>query len=171
VQLGTEIEAAVGDIKRLVYNLRPPALDELGLLGAIRARAAHYNTDRAGNGLQVRVEAPDQLLLLSAAVEVAAYRIVQEALTNVVRHAQAHRCVVRLTCAEALRIEGGDDGIGVGPAGTSKWHTGVGLLSMQERAAELGGRCWSSQVQRVAHACVRGFRLAPRSTSPPRRSN
>jgi signal transduction histidine kinase len=141
VQLGTDIDSAVGDIRRLVYNLRPPALDELGLLGAIRARATHYNIDREGNGLKVWVEAPEQLPSLSAAVEVAAYRIVQEALTNVVRHARAHHAVVRLTCREALCIEVSDDGIGNGPVGTPKPHTGVGLLSMHERAAELGGRC------------------------------
>jgi signal transduction histidine kinase len=141
VQLGTEIETAVGDIKRLVYNLRPPALDELGLLGAIRARATHYSTDRAPNGLHVWVEAPEQLPALSAAVEVAAYRIVQEALTNVVRHAQAHNAVVRVSCSEALCIEISDYGIGLNAEDWPKQHTGVGLLSMHERAAELGGRC------------------------------
>jgi signal transduction histidine kinase len=141
MQLGNEIEAAVGDIKRLVYNLRPPALDELGLLGAIRARAAQYNRNSAENRLQLTVEVPEQLPALSAAVEVAAYRIVQEALTNVVRHAQAQHCVVRLSCDDALSVEIIDNGIGVSPAGTSKQHTGVGLLSMQERAEELGGRC------------------------------
>jgi signal transduction histidine kinase len=141
VQLGTEIEAAVGDIKRLVYNLRPPALDELGLLGAIRARATHDRAVSAGNGLQVQVEAPDQLPPLPAAVEVAAYRIVQEALTNVVRHAQAHQCRVRLICADALYLEISDDGIGLNPDGMPKRQSGVGLLSMHERAAELGGRC------------------------------
>jgi signal transduction histidine kinase len=114
MQLGTEIEAAVADIKRLVYNLRPPALDELDLLGAIRARAAQYSSDRAGNGLQVRVEAPEQLPALSAAVEVAVYRIVQEALTKVVRHAQAHYCVVRLRCDDALHLDISDDGICIG---------------------------------------------------------
>jgi signal transduction histidine kinase len=141
VQLGAEIESAVGDIKRLVYNLRPPALDELGLIGAIRAGAAQYSAGTGSSGLLVEIEAPDQLPPLPAAVEVAAYRIVQEALTNVARHAQARRCVVRLTCAEALCVEISDDGTGFGPDGRSKQHTGVGLLSMHERAAELGGRC------------------------------
>jgi signal transduction histidine kinase len=140
VQLGSEIEAAVGDIRRLVYNLRPPALDELGLLGAIRARATHDATNQAAGGVQIEVEAPEQLPSLPAAVEVAAYRIVQEALSNVLRHAQAHRCVVRLTCDSGLAIEIKDDGVGLGAAGASA-HIGVGLRSMRERADELGGRC------------------------------
>jgi signal transduction histidine kinase len=140
-QLGNDIEAAVGDIKRLVYNLRPPALDELGLVGAIRARATHDGAVSTGNSLHIRVEAPDELPPLPAAVEVAAYRIVQEALTNVVRHAQAHECLVRLSCGQALYVEISDDGIGLNADGMLKQHTGVGLLSMHERAAELGGRC------------------------------
>jgi signal transduction histidine kinase len=140
IQLGGEIEAAVGDIKRLVYNLRPPALDELGLLGAIRARATHDTTTQAAGGVQIDVEAPAQLPALPAAVEVAAYRIVQEGLTNVLRHAQAHRCVVRLCCDSMLNVEIVDDGVGLRPAGRPV-QAGVGLRSMRERAAELGGRC------------------------------
>jgi hypothetical protein len=140
VQLGSEIEAAVGDIKRLVYNLRPPALDELGLLGVIRARATHDTSAQAAAGLRMEVEAPEQLPPLPAAVEVAAYRIVQEGLTNVLRHAHAHRCVVRLRCDTMLHVEICDDGVGVGPAGRAR-RAGVGMRSMRERAAELGGRC------------------------------
>jgi signal transduction histidine kinase len=136
IELGAEIEAAVGDIRRLVYDLRPPALDELGLVGAIRARAVQYSTNTTG-GLQVRVEAPGDSPLLPAAVEVAAYRIAEEALANVVRHAQARRCVVRLSLDDALQVEICDDGVGL-PAAR---HVGVGLLSLRERAAELGGSC------------------------------
>jgi signal transduction histidine kinase len=135
-ELGTEIEAAVGDIRRLVYDLRPPALDELGLVGAIRTRAAQYSANLTG-GLQVRVEVPNDLPSLPAAVEVAAYRIAEEALANVVRHAQARTCVVRLSIADALRLEICDDGVGL-PAAR---HMGVGLLSLRERAVELGGSC------------------------------
>src|SRR5205823_3777082 len=83
-------------------------------------------------------EAPDSLPLLPAAVEVAAYRIVQEALTNVTRHAQAHMCIVRLSLTDTvLQVEILDDGIGL----PVERETGVGLLSMRERAAELGGSC------------------------------
>jgi len=88
--------------------------------------------------LHMAVEAPDSLPALPAAVEVAAYRIVQEALTNVVRHAQARSCCVRLAIVDdALEIVVTDDGVGVNAVP----HAGVGLMAMRERAAELGGTC------------------------------
>ncbi|MGO8950877.1 MAG: GAF domain-containing sensor histidine kinase [Ktedonobacterales bacterium] len=140
------IQAALADIRRLVYDLSPPALDELGLLGAIRERAAQL-TKRAGQsnvgGLCVDVLAPEQFPALSAAVEVAAYRIVQEALANVLRHAQARHCQICLSCdEEQLQVDVRDDGIGL----PEVHHTGVGLLSMRERAAELGGTCLVMQL-------------------------
>jgi signal transduction histidine kinase len=146
VELRGEIRAAIADIRRVAYDLRPPALDELGLVAAIQQRAARYSVDGAAEGqhaapdrahqtVQVVVEAPEDLPPLPAAVEVAAYRIVEEALTNVVRHAQAQHCLVRLAVADDLCLEVCDDGIGVAaPRGA-----GVGLHSMRERAAELGG--------------------------------
>jgi signal transduction histidine kinase len=139
VELQAEIRAAVADIRRLVNDLRPPTLDELGLVGAIRARAAQY--DQAGDPgdatLHVLVDAPEPLPPLPAAVEVAVYRIVQEALTNVVRHAQAHTCVIRLALADGLRLAIADDGVGL----PVKYSAGMGLRSMRERAVELGGTC------------------------------
>jgi signal transduction histidine kinase len=134
VELRDEIRAAIADIRRLVYELRPPALDELGLAGAMRSLAAQYTS---ADGLRVLIDAPEPLPPLPAAVEVAAYRIAQEALTNVARHARARTCMIRLTLAEDLRLEIKDDGIGP-PA---QPHAGVGLRSMRERAAELGGTC------------------------------
>ena len=128
---------AVADIRRLVYALRPPALDELGLVSALRESAAQYGYEGHGE-LRIAVEAPDELPPLPAAVEVAAYRIAQEALTNVVRHAGARRCAVRLArdvAAGTLCIEIEDDGRGLGP----DHRSGVGLSSMRERAEELGG--------------------------------
>jgi signal transduction histidine kinase len=127
-------QAATADIRRLVYNLRPPALDDLGLAGAIQAQAQAINHR---NDLRVVVQA-DTLPPLPAAVEVAAYRIVQEALTNVVRHAYAQNCTITLTIAEdALQLEISDDGRGIG----ADSRAGVGLTSMRERAEELGGVC------------------------------
>jgi signal transduction histidine kinase len=145
-ELEAEIRGTIREIRRLVYELRPPALDELGLVAAIRERATTESTRRRANGARgddaaavilITVEAPDSLPPLSAAVEVAAYRIVQEALTNVVKHAQAGRCIVRLTAADNLEVEIIDDGVGLPDAR----RTGVGLLSMRERAEELGGTC------------------------------
>jgi signal transduction histidine kinase len=126
--------AAVADVRRLVHDLRPPALDDVGLLGAVRQQAARLRAP----GLTVAVEGGDGLEQLPAAVEVAAYRIASEALTNVARHASASSCRVRLEVVGGdLVLEVTDDGVGI-PAGTP---TGVGLVSLRERAAELGGEC------------------------------
>ena len=135
-ELQRTIRATVQDVRRLVHDLRPPALDELGLVGAIQALAATFQRH-----LLITVQAPPSLPPLPAAVEVAAYRIAQEALTNVVRHAEATHCTVRLSlegdAPTALCLDILDDGVGL-PDGHS---TGVGLLSMRERAEELGGSC------------------------------
>ncbi len=156
IKLQRTIRATVGDVRRLVYDLRPPTLDELGLVAAIRERAVLYSRPKrtgeavdAGGGLEVTVEVPEPLPELPAAVEVATYRIVQEALTNVVRHARAGTCVVRLACFEhTLQVEVVDDGIGLPPS----TRAGVGLDSMKERAAELGGSC---TLERVAPSGTR----------------
>jgi signal transduction histidine kinase len=124
-------QEAIRDIRRLVYALRPPALDDLGLAAAIGEQL----TQNRASGIAFSFDAPEQLPPLPAAVEVACYRIVQEALTNVVRHTHAHTCTVRLTCGEQLVIEIIDDGQGLPPA----YRCGVGLTSMRERAEELGG--------------------------------
>ncbi len=127
------VKATIGDIRRLVYALRPPALDEFGLVGAVREHAAQLN---GSDGLHVSVDAPEHLPPLPAAVEVAAYRIVLEALANVVRHAEARNCCIRLAVNDdALRLEITDDGAGLPP----RQQAGVGITSMRERAAELGG--------------------------------
>jgi signal transduction histidine kinase len=138
---------AIAEIRRLVYDLCPPALDELGLVSAIREQATNHGhrDGREGEGGHegssgFSVEASEQLPPLPAAVEVACYRIAQEALTNVARHARAHTCRVRLSIDEAahqLELEITDDGVGL-PASR---RAGVGLTSMRERAAELGGIC------------------------------
>ncbi|HJT56961.1 MAG TPA: histidine kinase [Ktedonobacteraceae bacterium] len=127
----TQSQQAISDIRRLVYALRPPALDDLGLLASIEEQLTQYRA----SGIVFSLEAPEQLPSLPAAVEVACYRIVQEALTNAVRHAQAQSCVVRLACQEQLTVEVTDDGLGLSPA----YRCGVGLSSMRERAEELGG--------------------------------
>ncbi|MDQ3855578.1 MAG: GAF domain-containing sensor histidine kinase, partial [Chloroflexota bacterium] len=142
-KLEADMEAALTDVRRLVYNLRPPALDELGLAGAIREAAAQYGAHRTAKDsdnlerLDISVDAPESLPSLPAAVEVAAYRIVQEALTNVVRHAEARSCVIHLSFNSALELEITDDGVCL----PEDRHAGIGLTSMRERAAELGGTC------------------------------
>jgi len=131
LQVREQVQAAIQDLRRLVYDLRPPALDQLGLAAALEEQVGRY--ERAGMRLDVRIQEP--LPPLPAAVEVAAYRIVQEALTNVVRHAGASMCSVRVTHGDTLRIAVEDDGSGL----PTPLRPGVGLASMRERAGELGG--------------------------------
>lgn len=136
--ISAEIRTVMADLRRLVDGLRPPALDELGLAGSIRERIERIAAvDGVMAGLDVTLVAqPDPLPAMPAAVEVAAYRIAVEALTNALRHAQARSCVVRLTAGEHLAIVVQDDGVGLP---TMARPTGTGLESMNERAAEVGG--------------------------------
>ncbi|MCC7362118.1 MAG: hypothetical protein IT317_21720 [Anaerolineales bacterium] len=124
---------AITDIRRVVYDLRPPALDDLGLAGALRAQAAGYSA----SGINFTLSLPEALPPLPAAVEVACYRIAQEALTNVVKHARAQNCRLSLAVTDGVTLEVVDDGRGL----PKERPAGVGLSSMRERAAELGGQC------------------------------
>jgi signal transduction histidine kinase len=145
-KLKQQTRSAVTDIRRLVYDLRPPALDDLGLVSALRESAAHYQIAGNGQELLVSIDAPESLPPFPAAVEVAAYRIAQEALTNVTRHAHARTCDIKLEVDDIgrrLRLEICDDGQGIAPDQPS----GVGLHSMRERAAELGGTCVVTSTQ------------------------
>lgn len=132
----TDSRAAITDVRRLVDDLRPRALDELGLVGALRQRAEQMPWSAEGIPVSIVVHAPDDLVDLPAAVEVAAYRIGTEAMTNVLRHSSATRAVVTLTCADTLDLEIVDNGC----QRTEQWTAGVGLRAMRERVDELGGR-------------------------------
>lgn len=133
-----QTQKTVKNIRQIVYALRPPSLDDLGLVAAIQAYIGQLSVSR--HGLYISLEtSPQDFPRLSAAVEVAAYRIILEALTNVIKHAQAQECIVKFSVSEdesgMLHLEIKDDGIGlpkVKPAG-------VGLTSMRERVEELGG--------------------------------
>lgn len=134
-RLKAESQRAVADVRRIVYGLRPPALDQLGLAGALREEVTRLRC--RAPGLAVTLEVADGALAgLPAAVEVACYRIVTEALANVIRHAAAARCTVQVRPgAGGVRVEVADDGTGL-PEG---WRAGVGITSMRERVTELGG--------------------------------
>ncbi|GIK58719.1 MAG: hypothetical protein HND44_13605 [Chloroflexi bacterium] len=155
--LKAQNQATVTEIRRLVYELRPPALDELGLVGALQAHAAQLNNP---HGLQIQVVArPDPLPPLSAAVEVAAYRIALEAMTNAARHAGAQTCTVHLQAEDAhLTLIVADDGRRLETNG----RYGVGLHSMRERAEELGGKL---MVESGNGAGVKVTAVLPVSTS------
>lgn len=133
--LEAQAEQAVADVRRVVYGLRPPALDEFGLLRALQLQASQLaaTTPSLSINLDLPEDPPDQL---PAAVEVAAYRIACEALTNVVRHAGATVCDVRLRLDGGLELDISDNGRGLSP----DQRAGVGILGMRERADELGGR-------------------------------
>jgi signal transduction histidine kinase len=149
--LKAETQRAVTDVRRIVYGLRPPALDELGLAGSLAEEIRRLQC--RSPAVQVTLDAPGSGLAdLPAAVEVACYRIVTEALTNVARHAHATGCRVRIRLDHGLEVEVRDDGVGL-PDG---WRTGVGIASMRERVAELGGNL------EIGPALPRGTRIAAR---------
>jgi signal transduction histidine kinase len=133
-ELDVDLAGLLEAVRRISRGLRPPALDELGLMPALRSQASRFTVDR---GLELRVEGPAELPPLPAAVEAAAYWIALEAVTNVSRHSSASHCLVRIRLGDGLEVEVEDDGVGIRP-GTPR---GVGLTAMRERAAEVGGTC------------------------------
>jgi two-component system NarL family sensor kinase len=136
-ELSEDMREATAEIRRLVYDLRPPMLDDLGLVAAI----SHIKL--GDSSLHLEVTAPEPMPPLPAAAEVAVYRIASEAIHNVVKHAQATCCMVAIDVEEAtLVLRVSDDGRSPAISQTS----GIGLQSMQERAAELGGT-FSIQVE------------------------
>lgn len=145
-KLKDETQDAIAGIRRIVYDLRPLALDELGLVTALREDGGRFSL--RGPGLVVSVEAPDDLPALPAAVEVAAYRIALEAMTNAARHSGARLCSVRIALNDGLDLEITDDGRGLPP----NFRPGVGVSSMRERAHELGG---TFAIERAASAGTR----------------
>lgn len=145
VQTRAELSRALDEIRRLVDALRPPVLDELGLVGSIAQQGERFT------GLRVTVEHEGDLSSLPAAVEVAAFRIVLEAMTNVARHASATSVCVRLCRSDDLEIEVVDDG-----SQSTTWVAGVGITSMSDRATEIGG------VLSVGPGAAGGGRVAAR---------
>jgi len=148
-ELATRARATIDEVRDIVHHLRPPALDEPGLLPLIHEVAARG--ERAG--LHISVHGPATLPTLPAAAEVAAYRIVQEAVTNVLRHAGAQSCAITLGLStHALQLEIDDDGLGLGPNESA----GMGLRSIRERVEEIGGQL------RIASGAGLGTRLSIR---------
>lgn len=161
--LENSIAASLADIRRLVYNLRPPALDQLGLGAAVRDFVEQYRvSDHASDGPMFTIHIPEPLPDLPAAVEVAAYRIVQEASNNIVRHAQARHATIDVQVNGALDITVSDDGRGL----PEQVQYGVGLNSMRERAEELGGYCTVGNRMGGGHTFTREFRYNERRNTP-----
>ena len=158
-EIRDETKAAITEVRRAVDELRPPAIDEVGLVGAIRQRAASLSTDQ----LVFEVHGPDPLPPMPAAVEVAAFRIASEAMTNVAKHSGASRCRVELVSTTSSSSPSPT----TAAAAANPPATGVGWTSMTERAAELGGTCTISS-RSDGGLVVRAAAAAPRGTSPAR---
>jgi signal transduction histidine kinase len=128
------LEDSIAEVRRLAYTLRPPVLDEFGLCFALQELAAR----NAGKELRIELDMPNELPSSSAAIEMAVYRIAQEALTNAIRHGRAGLCRIRLRCPapdNGVELTVEDDGCGI----AQPVVPGIGIRSMRERAEELGG--------------------------------
>ena len=149
-ELAEQAQASIRDIRRLIDDLRPAVLDELGLVAALREYVARYQEDQ---GIAVTLALPDQAPRLPPALETALFRIVQEALANVARHAQADRAEVALSYGSGqVTLSVLDRGRGFDPQ-TRRPGSHLGLWSMQERVEPFGGRF------QVESAPGRGTRL------------
>jgi signal transduction histidine kinase len=142
VQLLTSVKQqtkeSIARIRQIVYDLRPPALDDLGLVPAIRTQVAGYKGVESAPDITVSSN-PEKLPQLPAAVEIAIYRIASEAITNIIQHAQAEYAHIKLTLsshpAQQIELEVADTGRGL----PEEPSAGVGLTSIRERVEELGG--------------------------------
>ena len=132
-RLHDEVAASLEEVRRIIEDLQPSALDGGTLVTALRRRTQQVGL---ATGLDVRLQAPDTVPPLPDGVASAAYRIVDEALTNVVRHAHATHCDVVVALDGCLHLEVNDDGVGPGEPRDG----GIGLGSMRDRAERLGGR-------------------------------
>jgi signal transduction histidine kinase len=148
-ELRADAAQAIAEIRLLVEGLRPPSLDQVGLEKSLQQHARHLLASD-GRPLEVRVAAGG-LPSLSAAVEVTAYRIVVEALTNAARHSSAAHVDIRLRAEQGtLCIEVTDDG-----GATPPWAPGIGLTSMRERVDLLGGQLTAGATPSGGAVCAR----------------
>ncbi|MFD1735017.1 sensor histidine kinase [Bacillus salitolerans] len=159
------ILGTVDDIRRLVYDLRPPTIDELGLVEALRQRIHEITSIRKNHdsSIYLTYEAPSKLSDIPAAVEVAVYRIISESVVNVVRHSKARHCGVKIILTNnRLELEVMDDGIGISFKKEFISMGGLGLPSMKERASELGGEL---SIEQRKEGGTRIFAWIPISTN------
>jgi signal transduction histidine kinase len=129
-RLADEVDSIVQEVKRIVRDLVPTALDQMGLVDAVVEFTRSFDDE-----LEFQLKVPTERMELPAAVEVATYRIIMEAVTNVVRHAHAARCWLTISAGDTIDIDVIDDGVGL----NGDVHDGTGMRNIKERAEELGG--------------------------------
>lgn len=132
------VEQTTERVRGVMADLRPPVLDDYGLLAALCWYGAQFSTR---TGIAVAVQGTESMARLATPVESALFRIAQEALTNVAKHAQATQVRVSLELDEIVRLVVADDGVGFDPARRSVERDSWGLLSVIERAESVGGHC------------------------------
>ena len=143
-RIADEVDALIGEVKRIARDLRPTALDQFGLVIAVSEFTRSF-----GDELEFHLDLPDPTIELPAAVEAATYRIVSEAVTNVVRHAHASCCWLTISIDDAVDIDVADDGVGI----AANTASGIGWTAMRERAFELGG-VWSIESRKPSGARI-----------------
>ena len=152
-----QLNVSIDQVRTLAHQLHPPELELLGLVGALRERA------QTNNRFAIQFDAPDSLPPLPTATETAAYYIAVEALTNVEKHAGAKTCGFHLRLVEGfpstLELDITDDGRGL----PTDMNSGLGLITMQARAVEVGGTC------RIGSTAQGGTRVSVRLPCSPRR--
>jgi signal transduction histidine kinase len=135
-EIGQLTRGALAEMRALIFELQPGALGEEGLVAALTKQASALS---AREGLVIEVDGPDERLPLGPEIEEQLYRLGQEALANVVKHARASSATVRIAAThDTVSMEVSDDGRGFDPAAVGREH--FGLRSMRGRVADLGGR-------------------------------
>jgi two-component system sensor histidine kinase NreB len=148
------IDETLKEIRQMAFDLRPPALDELGLPSALRLYVSRFGQQA---GIETQISTPPSLEIADKRVESVLYRVTQESLTNVARHASATLVAVRLGLHEGLlRLEIEDNGRGfILPQVSAPFSPGLGILGMKERVTDLGGSfVLSSQEGKGTHITV-----------------
>jgi len=134
-ELATEV---VDALRTVIHGLRPPVLDDFGVVAALRQLVAEV---RNRHGISVRLQVIGEQARLSDRCELTVYRVAQEALSNVVRHAQATHVTVSLRFGEQVVLTVTDDGRGIPASGSAAAGSrgGLGLIGMRERVSLVGG--------------------------------
>jgi PAS domain S-box-containing protein len=166
IKLREMLGTAANEVERISRNLRPSILDQLGLIAVLRRTSTEF---AARTGVSVKLTKVDLTVRLPADTELALYRIFQEALKNVEKHARARHVTISLTQQRTfVQLTINDDGIGFDADHQSvrrKRMSGLGLLGMRERANYVGGTLKIRSVQRAGTEIELRIPLPPGATA------